>query len=294
MEVFTMAEKVDFHVKADKAMSVKAKELSGMTNRQLYELGCKIAIEQNRNRLDAEILEINELMDRVNELQDSILELLKDKEVPTKPDVESDPDDDDFRRGRPSCHKKFGEDIALLAGDALQALAFKVITNCKLDSDKIVKAVKILSDYIGVRGMVGGQVIDLQSNNKQVALDVVLKTYELKTAALIQAACTIGAILGGANEEDINKINQYAYNLGIAFQIKDDILDVIGNSDKLGKPIGSDEVNNKSTYLSFVGLKQAQKDVLEYSKKAKECICKIESNTEFLNSLVDKLIVREN
>lgn len=203
-------------------------------------------------------------------------------------------DDDDFRRGRPSCHKKFGEDIALLAGDALQALAFKVITNCKLDSDKIVKAVKILSDYIGVRGMVGGQVIDLQSNNKQVALDVVLKTYELKTAALIQAACTIGAILGGANEEDINKINQYAYNLGIAFQIKDDILDVIGNSDKLGKPIGSDEVNNKSTYLSFVGLKQAQKDVLEYSKKAKECICKIESNTEFLNSLVDKLIVREN
>lgn len=98
MEVFTMAEKVDFHVKADKAMSVKAKELSGMTNRQLYELGCKIAIEQNRNRLDAEILEINDLMDRVNELQDSILELLKDKEVPTKPDVESDPEDDDFRR----------------------------------------------------------------------------------------------------------------------------------------------------------------------------------------------------
>ena len=93
-----MAERVDFHVKADKAMSVKARELSGLTNRELYELGCQIAIEQNRNRLDAEILELNELRDRINELEDSILELLKDKEVPTKPDVESDPEDDDFRR----------------------------------------------------------------------------------------------------------------------------------------------------------------------------------------------------
>jgi len=93
-----MGERVDFHVKADKAMSVKARELSGLTNRELYELGCQIAIEQNRNRLDAEILELNELRDRVNELEDSILELLKDKEVPTKPDVQSKPEDDDFKR----------------------------------------------------------------------------------------------------------------------------------------------------------------------------------------------------
>ena len=98
MGVFTMGERVDFHVKADKAMSVKARELSGLTNRELYELGCQIAIEQNRNRLDAEILELNELRDRINELEDSILELLKDKEVPTKPDVQSKPEDDDFKR----------------------------------------------------------------------------------------------------------------------------------------------------------------------------------------------------
>lgn len=98
MGVFTMRERVDFHVKADKAMSLKARELSGLTNRELYELGCQIAIEQNRNRLDAEILELNELRDRINELEDSILELLKDKEVPTKPDVQSKPEDDDFKR----------------------------------------------------------------------------------------------------------------------------------------------------------------------------------------------------
>ncbi|MEE1187278.1 MAG: farnesyl diphosphate synthase [Acutalibacteraceae bacterium] len=203
-------------------------------------------------------------------------------------------DNDDYRRGKPSCHKKYGEDIALLAGDALLTLAFKVILNCKVDADRMIKAVSVLSDFIGMKGMVGGQIIDLQSENKKVSLDVVLKTYELKTSALIQAACMVGAVLGGANDKQLSKISDYAYNLGIAFQIKDDILDVIGSAEKLGKPIGSDDSNNKSTYVSLVCMDNAQKAVLEYSNKAKESIAVFGEKAEFLNNLVDKLIVREN
>lgn len=201
-------------------------------------------------------------------------------------------DDDDIRRGKPSCHKQFGEAIALLAGDALLTHASRIIAEAKLSADKIVKAVSALSYYSGVEGMLGGQVIDLKYESEAPNLEQILTVHTLKTGALIALSCLLGCIAGGADEEKCNNAIRFAYNLGIAFQIKDDILDVLGDAEKLGKPVGSDVENDKTTYVSLVGLKQAQTDVEKYTASAIDYLSEFD-NSEFLRMLAESLILRE-
>ncbi|MBQ2815393.1 MAG: polyprenyl synthetase family protein [Clostridia bacterium] len=201
-------------------------------------------------------------------------------------------DNDDFRRGKPSCHISFGEDIALLAGDGLQSLAFETMTRINIDSDKIVKSIACLAECCGINGMVGGQVIDLESENKQISHDTLIFLQRLKTGKLIEAAAKIGCILGGANDEEISLCLKYAENIGLAFQIRDDILDVIGDEELLGKPIGSDKEENKSTFLSFMSIEEAENKIHELTERAKESLSFLGDKANDLCDLADYLAFR--
>ena len=204
-------------------------------------------------------------------------------------------DNDDMRRGMPSCHKKFGEDIALLAGDALLTLAFKVISTCKNSKpDNVLKCVNILSDFAGVDGMVGGQVIDLQSEEKRVNDKTLLQMCTLKTARLIQAACLMGCVISNASEEEQKAAFDFGYNLGVAFQIVDDILDVTSTTEELGKPIGSDSQNNKSTFVSTLGLETARKLANEYTEKAIESLKLFGESANLLKDFTRNILDRRN
>ena len=200
-------------------------------------------------------------------------------------------DNDDYRRGQPSCHKKFGEATALLAGDALLTHAFELIANANLPADIKIKAVSTLADKSGVCGIIGGQVIDLKYESESPNLEQILSVHRLKTGALISAACLLGCIAADASEKQIRAANDFAYNLGIAFQIKDDILDIIGNSEILGKPVGSDAENDKTTYVSLKGIENSQKDVQWYTEKALSALSEFE-NAEFIRMLAESLIDR--
>ncbi len=175
-------------------------------------------------------------------------------------------DNDDMRRGKPSCHIKFGEANALLAGDALLTEAFNVALSTEnVPFDRVTKAAKILAGCAGVHGMIGGQVIDLKYEKETPSLQSVMQMYRLKTGALLVAAAKIGCVLAGADDEKINNAATFAENVGLAFQIRDDILDITSSAEELGKPIGSDSENSKNTYVSFVGLEKAQSDVEKYT-----------------------------
>lgn len=200
-------------------------------------------------------------------------------------------DDDDMRRGKPSCHKQFGEATALLAGDALLTHAFQIVAGAELDDSKIALACGLLAQNAGVQGMVGGQVIDLKYESESPNLRQLLSVHRLKTGALISAACLLGCIAAGADDKKIAAASAYAYDLGVAFQIKDDILDVTGSSEELGKPVGSDEDNNKTTYVSLRGIENAQKDVEKLTSAAISRLSDFQ-NTEFLEALSRYLVNR--
>lgn len=200
-------------------------------------------------------------------------------------------DNDDFRRGKPSCHKKFGEAIALLAGDALLTHAFQIITESELSDYKKINAVSLLSQNSGACGMIGGQVIDLKYEKGKPNLNQILSVHKLKTGALISAACLMGCIAGGATEKQMAAASKFAYTLGIAFQIKDDILDVTGDSALLGKPVGSDAENNKTTYVTLEGLDKAQRDVQQLTDNAVVLLENF-NNNDFLVMLAKKLVNR--
>lgn len=200
-------------------------------------------------------------------------------------------DDDDMRRGKPSCHKQFGEATALLAGDALLTHAFQIVAGAELDDSKIVLACGLLAQNAGVQGMVGGQVIDLKYESESPDLRQLLSVHRLKTGALISAACLLGCIAAGADDKKIAAASAYAYDFGVAFQIKDDILDVTGSSEELGKPVGSDEDNNKTTYVSLRGIENAQKDVEKLTSVAISRLSEFQ-NTEFLEALSRYLVNR--
>lgn len=204
-------------------------------------------------------------------------------------------DNDDMRRGKPSCHKAFGEDTALLAGDALLTEAFGTISACKdVDDRSIIRALLFLSSFAGINGMVGGQVLDLQFEETMPTVDEVLKMYSLKTCGLIKAACVLGCLTSNEyNENIINAAIDYAENLGIAFQIQDDILDITSDEATLGKPVGSDEKNDKSTIVKFYGLEKAKELVIEYTDKAISAL-NIFENTETLTNLAYMLVNRQN
>ena len=204
-------------------------------------------------------------------------------------------DDDDMRRGKPSCHIAYGEDNALLAGDALLTEAFTTLSNTKgVSSENIVKAVSYLSSYAGINGMVGGQVLDLQFEDTKPTVEDILKMYSLKTCGLIKASCVLGCLSSNEYSEDyINAAIEYAENLGIAFQIKDDILDIEGDSISLGKPVGSDEKNDKSTIVKYFGLEKSKELVKEYTEKAISAL-NIFDDKETLISIAYMLIGRTN
>ncbi|CCY67206.1 polyprenyl synthetase [Clostridium sp. CAG:678] len=200
-------------------------------------------------------------------------------------------DDDDMRRGKPSCHKEFGEATALLAGDALLTHAFQILAGAELDDKKIALACGLLAQNAGVQGMVGGQVIDLKYESEKPDLQQLLSVHRLKTGALISAACLLGCIAAGADDEKIAAASAFAYDLGVAFQIKDDILDVVGSTEALGKPVGSDAENNKTTYVTVRGMENAQKDVEMLTSAAVSRLSAFE-NTDFLKTLALYLVNR--
>ncbi len=202
-------------------------------------------------------------------------------------------DNDDLRRGMPTSHIKFGEANAILSGDALLNCAFETASSYSGKyTDRALNAIHMLSLSSGSEGMIGGQIIDLQSEGKQITIDELKNLHILKTGAIIRSACTIGALMGGADEEYIQAADEFAVNLGTAFQIRDDILDVIGDEEELGKPIGSDAEQNKNTYVSILGIEKSEELVKEYSEKAEKALEIFGDKADFLKQLTDYLINR--
>lgn len=191
-------------------------------------------------------------------------------------------DNDDMRRGKPSCHIAFGEDNALLAGDALLTYAFKLITLAtNLPAENVINAVRYLSEF--ANGMIDGQVLDLQFEKTKPTIDEVLAMYKLKTGCLLIASCQLGCLSSAKWSEEINSAaHEYAVNLGLAFQIMDDILDITSDVATLGKPVGSDEKNDKSTIVKFYGLEKAKEMVNEYTQKAINSLSVIDGDTSVL------------
>lgn len=201
-------------------------------------------------------------------------------------------DDDDFRRGMPSCHKQFGEATALLAGDGLLTLAFSVAALAKLNSNIVVKAVKLLADCAGHLGMIGGQTMDLQHEGHDITLEQLRKTDALKTGRLIRAACVLGCLAADADSEKIDAAAAYAENIGLAFQIVDDLLDITSTVEELGKPIGSDKENEKSTYPALLGFERSKEYVDELTQDAVNALGVFAQEGGFLADYAKKLAKR--
>lgn len=204
-------------------------------------------------------------------------------------------DNDDLRRGMPTSHIKFGEATAILAGDALLNKAFEIATDYSgNDANRAMKAVNMLAVSSGTEGMIGGQIVDMESEGKDITLDELQYLHLNKTGAIIRSACTVGALIGGANDEQLNAVDEFAKNLGVAFQIQDDILDVTGTEAELGKPVGSDAEEEKNTYVKMIGLEESEKAAIMYSNAAKEALAIFGDKAEFLLNLTDYLTNRRS
>ena len=205
-------------------------------------------------------------------------------------------DNDDYRRGRISNHKKFGEATAILAGDGLLNKAFETGLEAAIKSGNLngVKALKIIADSSGTEGMIGGQVIDMDGENIIRSLEDLKYMYSLKTGAIIKSSIKAGAVLAGAGQEETKALENYAEKIGLAFQIEDDILDVTGTQEKLGKAIGSDAVNNKITYLTFKSIDEARKDIEELTLEAVNSLTIFGGKARYLIELAKYLVGREN
>lgn len=207
-------------------------------------------------------------------------------------------DNDDFRRGQPTNHKVFGEATAILAGDGLLTWAFHLAASaCKpssqISADKILHLIRELSAAAGPAGMVGGQALDIEGEGKQLSLDELQNIHMRKTGDLIHFSVYAGAILGEATETQLDSFRIYARNIGLAFQIQDDILNVIGEVEKLGKPVGSDQKLNKSTYPALMGLEAAKMKVVELIEEAKQSINIPGINPERLLQIADYMVQRD-
>lgn len=204
-------------------------------------------------------------------------------------------DNDDMRRGKPSCHKAYGEEYALLAGDGLLTLAFETAVGADNVSCKSkLEAVAALAHFSGIGGMVGGQVIDLLSEKTQPTLDKLKTIDSLKTGALIKAACVLGCYASdNYNKEKIDAALTYADDIGLAFQIVDDILDVTSDTAILGKPVGSDEKNEKITYVKLLGIEKSKESVKMLTKDAVSSLSVFSEDTSFLSDFAYKLAVRK-
>ena len=203
-------------------------------------------------------------------------------------------DNDDYRRGKLTNHKVYGDGIAILAGDALLTLAFTVILRQRnVSAEALLRVVDEISRAAGAEGMVGGQVLDLQAENKKISMDELRRVHMGKTGALFHAALRSGAILAGASEEQLTALTAYADHFGLAFQITDDILDVIGNAEDIGKPVGSDEKNHKSTYVTLTSLEEAKKLAQRTADEALDALHTFGPEASFLRDLVTYLVNRK-
>lgn len=205
-------------------------------------------------------------------------------------------DNDDYRRGKLTTHKKYGYAFGILAGDGLLNYAFETaLKTFEMTDDckKAAGAVSVLANKAGIYGMIGGQSVDVENDGKALTRDMLDFIYELKTGALIEASMMIGAIMAGASDEDIKKMETIASKVGLAFQIQDDILDVTSTTQVLGKPVNSDERNNKVTYVTYEGIEKAKNDVEKLSKAALDILDSFENKNEFLYQLIVMLITRE-
>ena len=198
-------------------------------------------------------------------------------------------DNDDYRRGRLTNHKVFGEATAILAGDALLTAAFSYIAKALFTPEIRIRAVEILSDCAGELGMVGGQVLDMQSEERQCTKQEVLDIQNRKTGALIRAACMLGVLAGNGSRQQLDAAANFAAHLGLAFQIRDDMLDVIGNAEELGKAIGVDTVKN--TFVQLYGLEICHDLVCEHTQKALEYLSIFENN-QYMSELAKSLTLR--
>ena len=203
-------------------------------------------------------------------------------------------DNDDYRRGKLSNHKVFGEDIALLSGDALQSLAFQTATSgiTAENAYRVAKAVNNLAYYCGACGMVGGQVIDIEHENKMADITILREMDIKKTSAIIKSACEMGCIIAGADDTAIENAGIFGESIGLAFQIQDDILDVTANPETFGKPVGSDKENQKSTYVSLLGIEKCRTLVKELTVVAIESLEKFDGDATALKNLALSLAER--
>lgn len=205
-------------------------------------------------------------------------------------------DNDDLRRGRPTNHKVYGEAMGILAGDALLNYAFEIMLKGSLgknNPEKYLSAVYEIARHAGIYGMIGGQVVDVESEDKKIGKDKLDYIHNNKTAAMIIGCMRAGAIVGGADQVELESVTNYAKNIGLSFQIVDDILDIVGDEEKLGKKVNSDIENNKSTYPSLLGLEKSRDIATELISDAKNSIETTFESADFLKGLADYIISRE-
>ncbi|MCR5736741.1 MAG: polyprenyl synthetase family protein [Eubacterium sp.] len=209
-------------------------------------------------------------------------------------------DNDLYRRGKKTTHAVYGEDMGILAGDALLNYAYEIMSQAVVKSEQVeqsANAMAYIAKKAGVYGMVGGQTVDVLNEDKEMSLDMIRFIHKLKTAALIEASMVAGGMLAGATQEDLDDLEKIAENVGMAFQIQDDILDVTSTTEVLGKPVGSDDKNHKSTFVTLVGLEKSKEYVQNYSDEAVFLLEKIgeknQTDITFLKTLILSLIHRE-
>lgn len=205
-------------------------------------------------------------------------------------------DNDDYRRGRLTTHKVYGEAMGVLSGVALLNYAYETMFQAfslTEEPDRVIRALRVISEKTGIYGMLGGQSVDVENDGKPLEKEILDYIYKNKTSALIEAAMMTGAILAGADEQEVSVVEEAAENIGLAFQIQDDILDVTSTTEELGKPVHSDEKNEKTTYVTLKGLEKATRDVEVISQEALELLSGLDRENAYLTQLIQELIHRK-
>lgn len=205
-------------------------------------------------------------------------------------------DNDEYRRGIKTTHVVYGEAMAVLAGDGLLNLAFETMAKAfdmTQNAERVGRAIAVIAQKSGIYGMIGGQTVDIEFENKPIDKEMLTLLHRLKTGALIEASMMAGAILAGASKEEVEKLSRIALDIGLAFQIQDDILDVTSSTEVLGKPVHSDEKNNKTTYVGLEGLERAKEEVKLLSDRAVSALNEFPEQNEFLAELIRRLVFRE-
>ena len=205
-------------------------------------------------------------------------------------------DDDDYRRGRLTTHKVYGEAMGVLSGVALLNYAYETMFQAfalAKEQDRVIHALRVVSQKTGIHGMLGGQSVDVENDGKPLEKEMLDYIYRNKTSALIEASMMTGAILAGANEQEVSAVEKAAGNIGLAFQIQDDVLDVIGETETIGKSVGSDEKNQKATYVVFEGLEKAKQEVADLTDDAIAILQELPYENPFLTELLRWMVLRD-